>query len=106
MVFPVVPKFRFLVCLTICFAWPSLARAQVHGGIEIGAKGIRAIAVDCGTKDGEPKILSLENKNTTLVADLAAKKQFSPETLKATAEIVRTFAKKIRVDFKLPDTRL
>lgn len=96
---------RLLVCLAFCLASPALARADVHGGIEIGAKGIRAIAVDCAAK-GEPKILMLENKNTTLVADLAAKKQFSPETLKATAEIVAELAKKIRADFKVPDARL
>jgi hypothetical protein len=97
---------RFLMCLALGIASPALVRAQVHGGIEIGAKGIRAIAVDCAAKDGEPKILSIDNKNTTLVADLAAKKQYSPETLKATAEIVGGFAKKIRTEFKVPDGRL
>ena len=106
MAFRRLSNYRLLVCLAFCLMSPSLARAQIHGGIEIGAKGIRAIAVDFTAKDGEPKILSLENKNTTLVADLAAKKQFSSEALKATADIVGGLAKKIRDDFQVPEAQL
>src|ERR1700730_4926866 len=85
---------------------PALGRAEVHGGIEIGAKGIRAIAVDVAAGATEPKVLMLENQNTTLVADLAEKKQFSPTALGDTADIVARFAQKIRDDFKVPEQRL
>jgi exopolyphosphatase/pppGpp-phosphohydrolase len=97
---------RFLILVVFWLASPAISQAEVYGGIEIGAKGIRAIAVDVPGDAGEPKIVFLENKNTTLVADLAAKKQFSPTSLGETAEIVGGFARKIRTDFKLADKRL
>ena len=97
---------RVLGCLVLCLASPSLVRAQVHAGIEIGAKGIRGIAVDIATKNGDPKILFLENKNTTLVANLAATKQFSADALSETATIVGGLAKKFRADFKVPEACL
>src|SRR5437870_5039291 len=93
-----------LVALWIAISCP--ARAEVHGGIEIGAKGIRAVAVDIPVGQGESKILMVENQNTTLVADLAATKQYSPKALQETAAIVGGLAGKIRGDFKVPDRSL
>jgi exopolyphosphatase/pppGpp-phosphohydrolase len=98
-------RFRLFLCLALLSGTPALVRAEVHGGIEIGAKGIRAIAVDVA-KDGAAKILLIENKNTTLVADLAAKKQFSAAALAETEEIVKQFARKIQVDYKVPNERI
>lgn len=98
---------RPFVLLTALALWSSLpmeARAEVQGGIEIGAKGIRAIVVDVGK--GEPKILMVENKNTTLVLDLAATRQFSAKALEETADIVAAFAKRIRDEFKVSEKHI
>jgi len=94
-----------LVLSLLWLAVPSSARAEVYGGIEIGAKGIRAIAVDV-TKDGDPKILMVKNENTTLVADLAVTKQYAPKALEDTATIVGHLAETLRSEFKLTDKRL
>lgn len=84
--------------------WASPARAEPQGGIEIGAKGVRAIVVE--VKDGDVKVLSVENKNTTLVADLAAKKEFAAKSLDETAEVVAKFAQKIRTEHKVADKNI
>jgi hypothetical protein len=98
---------KWVVLLTaVWLGWPTLARAEVHGGIEIGAKGIRAIAVDVAAEGADSRILLLENQNTTLVADLATKMRFSQEALDKTVDIVGRLAQKIRDDFKLPEKRL
>src|SRR5436190_1271516 len=68
--------------------------AEVHGGIEIGAKGIRAIVVDVLGED-DPKILMIDNKNTTLVAELAKAKKYTPMALAETATIVGQLSKKM-----------
>lgn len=87
-----------------CTLWASPASAEPQGGIEIGAKGIKTIVVD--VIDGNVKVLSVETKNTSLVADLAAKKQFVAKSLDETAEVVAKSAKKIREEFKVAEKRI
>jgi hypothetical protein len=101
--------FRLYTVFCLWSLWlcaPTSVWAESHGGIEIGAKGIRAIVVDIPGNDGEPKILMIENKNTTLVAELASTKMYSPKSLDETARLVGQFAKKMRDEFKIPDQRL
>lgn len=100
---------RRLALVPIMALWlvsVTAVRAEVHAGIEIGAKGIRAIAVDVLDGDRESKIVFLENKNTTLVADVADKKQYAQASLDATAELVGKFAKRIRDEHKVHEKRL
>jgi exopolyphosphatase/pppGpp-phosphohydrolase len=97
---------RMVMLVALWIAAPALGRAEIHGGIEIGAKGIRAIAVDVPAGTGDSKVLMVENENTTLVADLAATKQYSPKALQKTAAIVGRLTEKLRGDFKVPDHRL
>jgi exopolyphosphatase/pppGpp-phosphohydrolase len=87
-----------------CTLWASLASAEPQGGIEIGAKGIKTIVVD--VVEGNLKILSVDTKNTTLVADLAAKKQFVAKSLDETAEAVAKSVKKIHEEFKVAEKRI
>ncbi len=99
-----VPWIPVLV-IGITLVVPGVVRAEVYGGIEIGAKGIRALAVEIAAP-AEPRIVMLKNENTTLVGGLAANKQFSPKALEQTVAVVGRLAQKIRDDFKVPDSRL
>lgn len=81
------------------------ARADVQGGIEIGAKGVRVVAVE--TKAGQDlKVLMSGTQNTTLVGGLAKTGRFSPDALKETAAAVARFAEKLRKEHLLPDSRI
>ncbi len=93
------------VALLVAYlSFPAPARAEVRGGIEIGAKGVRAIVVEPGAADA--KILLSATQNTTLVAGLAETGRFSPEALTATASAVAGFATRLRKEYQLPDERI
>ena len=77
------PQRRFAVCLMAAMlglALPTPGRAEVHGGIEIGAKGVKATVIDVadGADGYEVKILLSGTKNTTLTAGLAAANGLKP----------------------------
>jgi exopolyphosphatase/pppGpp-phosphohydrolase len=100
-----------LVCLTaiiFALAASSSARAEVHGGIEIGAKGVKAAALDVtGGADGfDAKVLMNATQNTTLVAGLASSGHFDAEALKETAAAVAKFAGQMQKDHKVPPERI
>lgn len=95
---------RLLGFVAVLALWAAPARAEPQGGIEIGAKGVRAVAVEA--TDGTVKVLAVENKNTTLVADLAAKKEFAAKSLDETADVVAKFAQKLRSEYKITDKNL
>jgi exopolyphosphatase/pppGpp-phosphohydrolase len=80
------------------------ARASIHGGIEIGGKGIKATAVDVtpGPDGSEVKILMEVTQSHTLPAGLAASGRFDPQTLKEVAAAVAKFADKMQKDHKVP----
>jgi exopolyphosphatase/pppGpp-phosphohydrolase len=84
------------------------ARAAVHGGIEIGAKGVKTIALDVtGDADNfDIKVLMTGTENTTLTAGLAEAGRFSPEALQATAEAVAKFANTLQQEHKVPTERI
>jgi exopolyphosphatase/pppGpp-phosphohydrolase len=84
------------------------ARADVHGGIEVGAKGVKAAVIDVtGGADGyEVKTLMTATQNTTLTAGLAASGRFEAGALKDTAAAVAKFAEQMRKDHKVPAEHL
>jgi hypothetical protein len=84
------------------------ARAEVHGGIEIGAKGVKATVLDVtdGTEGYEAKILLSGTKNTTLTAGLASAERFEAGVLKETSAAVAKFAGQMRKEHKVPDNRI
>ncbi|HTU90631.1 MAG TPA: hypothetical protein VMF69_11200 [Gemmataceae bacterium] len=84
------------------------ARAAVHGGIEIGAKGVKATVLDVsdGTDGYEVKILLSGTQNTTLTAGLASAGRFQAGAVKETSAAVAKFAEQMRQKYKVPKTRI
>jgi exopolyphosphatase/pppGpp-phosphohydrolase len=84
------------------------ASAAVYGGIEIGAKGVKATALDVSAAaDGyEARVLLSDTQNTTLVKDLAASGRFNPVALKDTAAAVAKFAGQMQKEHKVPTERI
>lgn len=87
---------------------PGPTYAVVHGGVEIGAKGVKAVVLDeTGGAEGiDAKVLRNTTKNTTLVAGLAKSGRFSPEALKETVAAVAQFVTQIRKEYQVPDERI
>jgi exopolyphosphatase/pppGpp-phosphohydrolase len=109
--FHFVPQQRFAVCFLAALlglGLPAQVRAEVHGGIEIGAKGVKATVLDVsdGEEGYEAKILLSATKNTTLTAGLASAERFDAGALKHTSTAVAQFAEKMRKEHKVPDTRI
>ncbi len=86
----------------------AAARADVYGGIEIGAKGVKAAVIDAtGGADGfHVRTLMSATKNTTLAAGLASSGKFDAAALKDTAAAVAAFADQMRKDHMVPAERI
>jgi exopolyphosphatase/pppGpp-phosphohydrolase len=84
------------------------AHAEVHGGIEIGAKGVKATVLDVtyGDDGYEATILLSDTKNTTLTAGLASAERFKAGALKDTSAAVAKYAERMRKEHNLPDSRI
>jgi hypothetical protein len=105
--FAVLPGRAWLAALAAGLLLHCQARAEVHGGIEIGAKGVRAVVVEVGGGAGTaPKVLASRTQNTTLVRGLAEAGRFNPEALKDTAAAVGRFADWMRKEQQIADGRL
>jgi exopolyphosphatase/pppGpp-phosphohydrolase len=92
----------FLLC-------PTPAQAVIHGGIEIGAKGVKATVIDAipGKKQGlSVKILLSGTANTTLSAGIAADGKFDPKALLATAAAVKKYAEEMEKKYKVPSDNI
>jgi exopolyphosphatase/pppGpp-phosphohydrolase len=105
------PLLRPVGCLAGLLAALLLAvpaRAAVHGGIEIGAKGVKATAIDVtGDADAyDVKVLLADTANTTLAAGLGESGRFAPDAVKATAAAVAKFAATLQNEHKVPAERL
>lgn len=109
--FRFVPQRRFAVCLMAAMfglGLPLPARAEVHGGIEIGAKGVKATVLDVteGEDGYEPKILLDDTKNTTLTAGLVSAERFEEGALKQTSQAVAQFAEQMRKKHRVPTAHI
>jgi exopolyphosphatase/pppGpp-phosphohydrolase len=95
----------------VVLAWLACAgqaRAEVHGGIEIGAKGVKATVLDvtAGADGYKVKELLAGTKNTTLTAGLAASGRFNADAVRDTAGAVAAFAARMRQEYRVPPERL
>lgn len=102
---------RFVVGLMVAILGLGLhaqARAEVHGGIEIGGKGVKATVLDVadGTDGFEAKVLLSGTKNTALTSGLASAERFEAGALKETSAAVAKFAEQMRKEYKVPDSRI
>ncbi len=99
---------RCSIPILAVFLLVATARAEVHGGIEIGAKGVKATVIEVtGTGDAqEIKVLLSGSKNTTLTEGLRAAEKFAEPALKATGQAVADFADRMQKEFKVPAERI
>jgi exopolyphosphatase/pppGpp-phosphohydrolase len=106
--YPTRPVFGLFLAV---FGWAlavNPARAEIHGGIEIGAKGVKATVLDVtGGADGYGvKVLLSKTENTTLVAGLASSGRFEATALQDTAKAVARFAAQMEKEYNVPAERL
>lgn len=103
---PWIPILAIAVLTGLVNPWP--AHAVVHSGVEIGAKGVKAIVLDAtgGAEGFDAKVLLNATKNTTLVTGLAKSGRFSPDALKETAAAVTQFVTQIRKEYRVPDQHI
>jgi exopolyphosphatase/pppGpp-phosphohydrolase len=87
----------FLMC-------PAPARAALHGGVEIGAKGVKATVIDArpGPHGLSVKPLFAGTYNATLSEGIAANGKFDPRALQATAAAVKKYVEEIEGKHKVP----
>lgn len=81
---------------------PAAAAEELHGGIEIGSKGVKAIVIRI-TGDGDDynlKVLYAEIINTTPVQTKDGK--FTAEAIRDTANAVQRFRQRMQQDYKVP----
>ena len=90
--------------LACCLAGAPPGRAQdsLHGGIEIGAKGVKAtvIRVTPGKEGLDTKMLFAKTANTTLSALKDGK--FRADAIEETGDEVGKFFKRMEQEFKVP----
>lgn len=100
------PSFRLILIAVALLGQQRIGRADIFGGVEIGAKGIRVITVDLPDARADAKVAVVDNKNTTLVANLADTKQFAARSVDETTTIVSKAVQRLRDELKIPDKRV
>lgn len=97
-----------LLAVLLGLALPAQGRAEVHGGIEIGAQGVKATVLDVtdGMDGYEAKVLLSGTKNTALTAGLASAERFETGALKETSDAVAKFAEQMRKEHNVPHRRI
>jgi exopolyphosphatase/pppGpp-phosphohydrolase len=80
------------------------ARAAILGGIEIGAKGVKATVIDAtpGPHGLNVKVLLSGTTNTALSAGIASSGKFDADALQATVAAVKKYAAEIEKKHKVP----
>jgi exopolyphosphatase/pppGpp-phosphohydrolase len=105
---PTRPLFGLFFAL---LGWAQAAnpvRAETHGGIEIGAKGVKATVLDVTDGDGGygVKVLLSATKNTKLTEGLKSSGRFDDAALRDAAGAVAQFAAQMDKDHRVPPERL
>lgn len=104
-----------VVCLVTASAIPVAIAAQPpqaaerFGGIEVGAKGVKATVVEVapGTSTPPKAIMSSDYiSNTTLAEGVVQTKKFSSAAIQETAEEAAKFAQRIRQEFDVAPERI
>ncbi|MGE0126954.1 MAG: hypothetical protein AB7U82_02525 [Blastocatellales bacterium] len=84
----------------------STSAEELHGGIEIGAKGIKSVAVRIvGDERGySVNILNADILNTTIVQTKNGK--FTPEAIRDTGSVTQRFYQRLRQDYRIPPEQI
>jgi hypothetical protein len=90
------------------FLAPSALGAELHGGIEIGAKGVKATVVEAiGEGDDiEFKVKSAGTTNTALAAGVDKVGRFDPKALATTVQAIKKYHDQLRKEFKVAPERI
>jgi hypothetical protein len=85
---------------------PASPTEELYGGIEVGAKGIKSIAVRItdDEKGYSVKILSAEVINTTIVQTKNGK--FTPEAVRETGSVIQRFYQRLQQDYRIPTEQI
>jgi hypothetical protein len=88
--------------------FPAAARAELYGGVEVGARGVKAVVVDLARGgDGYAQTVKMtDTVNTALTADLAKNGRFNADALRDTVKAVEGLHGRIRSEFKVPPERI
>src|SRR5262245_16370203 len=80
------------------------ARADLRGGIEIGAKGVKAAVLDvsAGADGYEVDVKATRTINTTLVSNLGKTGRFDADAFKETVQAVKKLHDLMRSEHKVP----
>jgi exopolyphosphatase/pppGpp-phosphohydrolase len=94
-----------LGALALC---PVQARAALHGGVEIGSTGVKAIVLDVtqGPNGLRAKRLGGGTFNTSLSEGIAKDGTFDPKALAATAAAVKKYVEEIEGKHKVPNENI
>jgi exopolyphosphatase/pppGpp-phosphohydrolase len=95
---------RALGVIVLLLLSAAPARAALLGGIEIGAKGVKATVIDAtpGPHGLNVKVLLSGTYNTALSAGIAATGKFEAEALKATAAAIKKYVAEMEAKHKVP----
>jgi hypothetical protein len=89
------------------FLLPLPVRAEMHGGIEIGSKGVKATVVN--VQDGDEvdvQIKLTDTTNTGLVLSLSKDGHFADEPLAETVQAVKKYYDRFRKEFGVAAERI
>src|SRR5438067_13101698 len=88
-------RFASLVAVALVVGLATApVRADQHGGIEIGARGVKAVVLD--VTDGDLKVIWSDTANTAITAGLAERGTFDPKAVAASVQAVKKFAEKMK----------
>jgi len=93
--------------LTAAFSPAGLA-AERRGGIEIGAKGVKATAVELGGSPDRPTVKTILNavSNTTVTTGVVKTGKYSADAIRDTAQEAGKLAKRLRDELGIPPEKI
>ena len=99
---------RSLIVLAALLFVSPVANAGLHGGIEIGSRGVKVVVLEfTPLPDGYELVVKFtETFNTTLVAGIAANGEFDGKAIDQTADVVAKYAERFRTEFQVPEANL
>jgi exopolyphosphatase/pppGpp-phosphohydrolase len=100
-------KMLALLSLTLTLSTPP-ARAELHGGIEIGGMGVKATVIDV-TGDGDDLDIAIklsDSTNTSLTTGVARTGKFAEDAVTDTAKAVKKYRERMAGEFMVPPANI
>ncbi|MDB5388109.1 MAG: repeat-containing protein [Planctomycetaceae bacterium] len=84
---------------------PAATKVQRFGGVEIGAKGVKAVAVEVDSTGEMPvlKLLELDKKTVDLTISRLKGKKFDSALVEDTSLVVKDFIEALKTELKVPE---